>query len=145
MSVTGFPTFDHTIQETHVWLHGISSEMRDPRPKIAYHALRGVLFALRDRLMIEEVFDFSAQLPLLVRGIFFEGYQPAGKPEKYHKAEFLERVSEELQKAGRANPETATRAVFKVLEQQVSEGEIANIRDGLPGDFQGLWSEVVTA
>lgn len=139
------PMFDQTVQETHRWLHEISEEMGDPRPKIAYHALRGVLFGLRDRLPVAEVHDLAAQLPTLIRGIFFEGYHPSGKPEKLHREAFLKRVSEELQQAGGANPEHAARAVFSVLGRHVSEGEIREVREGLPKDLRSLWPERVPA
>ena len=144
MSMTGYRGFDRTIQETNTWLHAISEEMGDPRRHVAYHALRGVLFALRDRLTVEEAFDLAAQLPMLMRGLYFEGYRPAGKPEKYHRAAFLEKVSRELQQADRVNPEKATRAVFRVLERHISKGEIADVREGLPEDLRRLWPEAVS-
>lgn len=145
MSVPGLPGFDRTVQETNEWLLEVSAEMGDRQHKVAYHALRGVLFALRDRLPIHEALHLSAQLPMLLRDIFFEGYQAAGKPEKYHRAGFLEHVSFELQKADHVNPEKATRAVFSVLQHRLSEGEIADIRNGLPADLRSLWPEVMVS
>ncbi|HMN28831.1 MAG TPA: DUF2267 domain-containing protein, partial [Caldilineaceae bacterium] len=95
MSTARFHNFDHSLQEAHAWLNDIAEQMGNPNRQLAYHALRGVLFALRDRLTVEEVFDLSAQLPLLIRGLFFEGYQVNGKPQKYHADEFLARVEHE--------------------------------------------------
>lgn len=138
MSLSGLQVFDTTIQETNTWLHQISNEMGDPRKTVAYHALRGVLFALRDRLTIDEVFDLSAQLPMLVRGIFFEGYRPAGKPLKYHKEEFLERINQELQMSGAVNTETAVKAVLRVMERHVSHGEMNDIRNRMSHDLRLL-------
>jgi len=66
---TDITGFDRTIHETNTWLRDISEILGDPRPNIAYHALRGTLFALRDRLPPVEVFDLSAQLPVLIRGL----------------------------------------------------------------------------
>ncbi|MCB0122035.1 MAG: DUF2267 domain-containing protein, partial [Caldilineaceae bacterium] len=102
MTTTGFRGFDHTLQETHHWLNEIAEEMGNPDRHLAYHALRGVLFALRDRVTVEEVFNLSAQLPMLMRGIYLEGYKVAGKPEKYHVDEFLARVNREISKVGPA-------------------------------------------
>lgn len=138
MSISGLQVFDTTIQETNTWLHQISNEMGDPRKTVAYHALRSVLFALRDRLSIDEVFDLSAQLPMLIRGIFFEGYRPAGKPLKYHKEEFLERVNRELQANGPVNTELAVKAVFKVMDDHVSHGEMNDVRNRLSHDLRLL-------
>ena len=139
MPTTGQVGFDRTIQETNTWLNDVSEAMGDPRRTVAYHALRGTLFALRDRLPPAEVFDLSAQFPMLLRGLFFEGYRLQGKPEKLHRDAFFERVQDELQRAGGANVETAVRAVFQVLDQHVEAGEIQDIRRALPADLRELW------
>lgn len=139
MPTTGQIGFDRTLQETNTWLNDISDAMGDPRRTVAYHALRGTLFALRDRLPPAEVFDLSAQLPMLLRGLFFEGYRPQGKPVKMHHDAFFERVRDELQRAGGANVETAVRAVFQVLAQHVDAGEVEDIRTALPADLRDLW------
>lgn len=141
MAEAGLSVFDTTVQETNTWLNEISSEMGDPRKKVAYHALRGVLFALRDRLTQEEVFDLSAQLPLLIRGIFFEGYHPAGKPAKYSIDEFIQRVNQELQVAGPVKTIPAIKAVLKIMEQHISAGEMEDIRDSVSADFREFWTD----
>lgn len=141
MPATGQEVFDQTVQETNTWLKEIGERMEDPRRHIAYHALRGTLFALRDRLPPDEVFDLSAQFPLLVRGIFFEGYRLADKPMKYGREEFLSRVQNELSTVGGANVRTAVRAVFEVLEQHVGAGEITQVREALPQDLRSLWEK----
>lgn len=129
-----------TVHATSTWLKHIAEELGHGDKQKAYHALRGVLFAMRDRLPVEEVLDLSAQLPTLVRGIFFEGYKAAGKPEVYrNRDEFLRRVNEELKAGGGANPEAATRAVFTVLNKKVTAGEIEDVRHMLPSSIRALW------
>lgn len=139
MSENGIKAFSQTVQEANLWLKEIGDAMGDPRKQIAYQALRGVLFAVRDRLPIEEAVQLAAQLPLLIRGIYFEGYRSAGKPEKFDKDEFLGRVSRKLQMAGGANPEKATRAVLTVLEGHVDRGEMEDVRNALPKELRALW------
>lgn len=141
MSTNTLPVLDRTLQETHVWLNDIADAIGDPRREMAYHALRGVLFALRDRLPVNEVFDLSAQLPLLIRGVFFEGYRPDGKPEKFGRDAFLERVRHELQAMGGGSAERITRGVLGVLQQHIAAGEIEDIRSELPKDLRALWPE----
>jgi uncharacterized protein (DUF2267 family) len=59
----------------------------------AYQALRLVLHTLRDRLTVEEAVQFAAQLPMLVRGFYYEGWAPTGNPLKHrHKQEFLSNI-----------------------------------------------------
>jgi uncharacterized protein (DUF2267 family) len=142
MSTTGFRGFDHTVQETNLWINQIAELMGNPNRQLAYHALRGVLFALRDRLTVDEVFNLAAQLPMLIRGLFFEGYKAAGRPIKYHADEFLARIEQELRMAGGANPERAARAVLTVLHQAIGEGEMRDVIDELPKDIRRLWPDV---
>ena len=132
---------DKTVQETNKWLKEIGEGIHHPSRQMAYHALRGVLFALRDRLPVAEAVQLSAQLPLLIRGIYFEGYQTANRPLKLDKEQFLARVADELQQAGGGNPEKATGAVLAVLECHIGEGETADIRGDLPQEIRALWPE----
>lgn len=110
--------------------------------QVAYHALRGVLFAMRDRLPVGEVMDVSAQLPVLIRGVLFEGYRAANKPESYRsRDEFLRRVGNELEVVDESDVEGATRAVFSMLSQKVSKGEIEDIQHLLPPSIRKLWPD----
>ena len=140
MPELGLRLFDRTVHEANTWLEEISEEMNHPDKQMAYHALRGVLFTLRDRLDPHEALDLAAQLPVLIRGIYFEGYKLADKPLTFRDREaFLQRVSAELEDAGHANPEEATRAVFTVLNRHIDEGEARHTREMLPQDIRALW------
>jgi uncharacterized protein (DUF2267 family) len=142
MSATGVAAFDSTLQTTHVWLNEICEEMNWPRDsQRAYHALRSVLHALRDRLRPEEAAGFAAQLPLLVRGTFYEGWHPAGKPVKARSADqFLAPVVDAFRGEPPARPADVARAVFTVLKRHVTAGEVADVIAALPGDIQALWA-----
>ena len=135
MSATGLEVFDRTLHKTHAWLKAIMEELGTEDRHKAYLALRAVLHALRDRLTVEEVAQLAAQLPMLVRGLYYEGWDPTGKPLKErHKEAFLAHVAEELKTpSGPAvDPEAATRAVFKVLSREISQGELEDVLGLLP-------------
>lgn len=139
MSATGLEVFDKTVQETNIWLKEVGEEIGPDRQR-TYHALRAVLHALRDRLTVEEAAHLSAQLPMLVRGIFFEGWHPANKPTKERtREEFLEHVTRELRGTEPINAEAATRAVFGVLARHISPGEVEDVRHMLPKQIASLW------
>ena len=70
------PRFGHTVHATHVLLNDVAGRLGTPGTRPAYHALRAVLHALRDRLPAPEAADLAAQLTTIVRGVFYEGFQP---------------------------------------------------------------------
>jgi len=129
----------HTA-DAYGWLNRIAGKLgARNRLDWAYHALRGVLHALRDRMTPEEVFQLSAQLPLLIRGIFFEGYQITGKPEKMTKLELLNRIEKEMGEGHVIKAKTAFMAVLKVLYDHVTEGELDDIYATMPTDIKEFW------
>lgn len=142
MSATGVAAFDSTLQTTHVWLNEICEELGwEHDPRRAYHALRAVLHALRDRLRPEEAAGFAAQLPLLVRGTFYEGWHPAGKPTKTRSADdFLAPVADAFRDEPPAVPTDVARAVFTVVKRHLSAGEVADVIAALPDEVQTLWA-----
>jgi uncharacterized protein (DUF2267 family) len=143
MSQTGVKAFDSTIQTTNIWLNDISEQLGWGDRHAAYHALRAVLHALRDRLAVDQAAALAAQLPMLVRGSYYEGWHPQGKPLKErHKDEFLSHIAAESQSEPHCDPETIAKAVFQVLSKHISGGEIAKIKHVLPAELQSLWTDV---
>ena len=141
MSITGLDVFDRTVQKTNSWLKSLMDELNWEDRHKAYGALRVTLQALRDRLTIEEVAQFGAQLPMLIRGFYYEGWDPTGKPEKLrHREEFLEPIAEYFVQAGEpVHPEPVARAVFSMLAQRISDGEIEDVKHILPKELRSLW------
>ncbi len=73
MSMTGLDVFDTTVQKTNIWLKEIMEALGWENKHKAYLALRATLHALRDRLIFEEAVQFAAQMPMLIRGLYYEG------------------------------------------------------------------------
>jgi uncharacterized protein (DUF2267 family) len=139
MSSTGLEVFDETLHKTNTWLKEIAQVLGPDRHR-AYHALRAVLHCLRDRLTVDEAAQLGDQLPMLVRGIYYEAWHPAGKPEKIRtREEFLARISTHLPKARPINAEDAARAVFQVLEKHVTAGESEDVVQAMPQEIRTLW------
>jgi len=134
--------FNHTLQQTSDWLSAISASQESINSEQrAYAALRAVLHQLRDRLTVEEATDLGAQLPLLVRGIYYEGWNPARTPEKVHRDEFIFGVEEKLSGHPEIKAEEAIHATFKVLNERITPGEINHVVGMLPKDLQRLWPD----
>jgi uncharacterized protein (DUF2267 family) len=142
MNTTHIAAFDSTLHVTNVWLHELMDLIGWQDKHRAYHALRVVLHALRDRLPVDQAAAFGAQLPMLVRGFFYEGWHPGGKPLKQrHKEEFLAQVTAELGDNPFETPEAIARAVFQVIARHVTPGEIAHLKLTLPAELRSLWAE----
>jgi uncharacterized protein (DUF2267 family) len=142
MSPTHHELFSNTLQKTHLWLKDVAEELHWEDQQRAYLALRATLHALRDRLTVEEAVHLGAQLPMLVRGFYYEGWSPAGKPVKErHQEQFCAHVKEHFTREEDLDAEKIVRAVFRVLSQRVTEGEIEDIKHILPPELRELWPE----
>ena len=103
---TGLDTFDKTVQESNLWLKDVMERLDTTDRHHAYSTLRAVLHALRDRIGAESAAHLSAQLPMLLRGLFYQGWDPTGKPTKErHQADFLAHISRELSRADQSEVE----------------------------------------
>lgn len=138
MPVTSLDTFDTTIHKTNAWLNELRQELGWDDRHAAYLALRATLHALRDRITVEEVAQLGAQLPMLVRGFYYEGWDPTARPLKQTRQQFLDRIGEQF-KGENVDPEAIAGAVFAVLEHRIAEGEIQDVMQVLPLDLRNLW------
>jgi uncharacterized protein (DUF2267 family) len=86
------------------------------------------------------VAQFAAQLPMLIRGFYYEGWRPAHKPLKYrHKQEFLDQVSMEAPALEGDELERVVTAVFAILASELGSGETDQVRALLPAEVRELW------
>jgi uncharacterized protein (DUF2267 family) len=106
----------------------------------AYRALRAVLHALRDRLSVNDASHLAAQLPMLFRGLYYEGYHPTGKPlAERQKTEFLTHVKAEFPDES-FDIETVVRAVLYVLMKHITPGEVEKVKNSMPEEIRSLWT-----
>jgi uncharacterized protein (DUF2267 family)/ferritin-like metal-binding protein YciE len=137
--LAGVDVFDKSLHTTNLWLKEVGEHIGPDRQR-CYHALRAVLFSLRDRLTPEAAAHLAAQLPTLIRGIFYEGYSPAGKPEKIRSQdEFLQRIDDHLGQVRPIGAADAARAVFRVLDRRIGGGELEKLKSSLPRDIRSLF------
>jgi uncharacterized protein (DUF2267 family) len=139
MSATGLDVFDKTLQSTHLWLHDIMAET-GPDRQLAWHVLGAVLRTLRDRLPIPLAANLGSQLPILIRGVYYDQWDPDGKPLKLRSLEeFSEHVAKELENIRPVNVNDAIRAVFRTIGAHIAEGETRKVYDSLPHDLKAIW------
>lgn len=139
MSATGLEVFEKSLQITHVWLGEIMDRL-GPNREDAWHALGAVLHALRDWIPVELAAHLGAQLPLIVRGLYYDQWRPAQRPERGRtQSEFIAKVGEGLINRKPMNRMDAIQTVFQVLTRHVSPGQTEKVRQALPEDVRALW------
>jgi uncharacterized protein (DUF2267 family) len=134
--------FETTLQKTNLWVKQISDLLHWDDHHKAYHGLRAVLHALRDRLPVPEAAHLGAQFPMLVRGIYYEDWKPASTPSKVRTPqEFYDVVKKNFTADQNVNPMRLTQAVMKVLGANLSPGEMEKLRGILPPHLREIWLE----
>lgn len=140
MSDTGFHSFNTTVEKTNQVLkeierdYGWSHEQR----QMSYDALRVVLHALRDRLRVEEAADLGAQLPMLIRGLYYQGWRPAHVPVKMNRHEFLDRIRSQFTVDVEGGTEVLVQRVLGALRRFITDGEWNDVRSTMPKDLVTL-------
>lgn len=140
MSTNGLEVFDKTLQTTHIWLDEIMAEI-GPGRQAAWKVLSVVLHKLRDRLPVEVAAHLGAELPLLVRGVYYDQFRPAAQPTACRTMdEFVDEVAEWLADTRPVDPRLATGAVLRVLSRHIPKGQIAKVQDVLPRSIRNAWN-----
>src|SRR5437764_7176824 len=131
MSATGLEVFDRTLQITNTWLDEIMTTLPRDR-KLAWHVLGAVLRTIRDRVPLNLAAHLGAQLPLLVRGAYYDQWRPSETPQNWRSRDDLfARISTQLGTIKPVDAAEAALAVFRVLNHHVDPNQIEKIRHAL--------------
>lgn len=140
MSAVGLEGIDHAVQQAHIWINEVDKRLRWENKARSYRLLKAVLHALRDHLQVNEAADLGAQLPTLIRGVYYDQWRPAITPIKErHVEDFLDRIDRDFRADPINDPEQAAGVVFSFLSEKVSAGEISDVRNSLPASLRALW------
>jgi uncharacterized protein (DUF2267 family) len=140
MSATGLEVFDTTLQKTHIMLDEIMAGTGRDR-RAAWHMLGAVLRAVRDRVPIALGAHLSAQLPLLVRGAYYDQFRPADVPIPLRTwDEFLALVAIGIVDLDPPlAPSEAAETVFRTLSRHLTEGLVDKVCAALPEPVRERW------
>lgn len=139
MTTTRVDVIDRSVEKTHVWLNDLAEELATDDVHHAYRVLRAFLHALRDHLPVNEAAQLAAQLPIFVRGIFYEGWDPSRTPEHSRDLDsFLQRIASDAGLAGETEASFAAVAAGRVLRHHVSAGESHSVLHALPHHLREL-------
>lgn len=131
-----FTESETTLQKTDLILNELEEEMGwQNRRSQTYASMREVLHALRDRLQVNEAMQFANQMPMLLAGVFIDGWKPAGKPDKMNAEQFHQRIQDNIPYKIDGGAPKLVGSVWKVLEKNFSKGALEDIKANLPNDL----------
>lgn len=140
MSALGLKIIDEAVQVMNTWVNELDSRVGWADKSRAYRLLRAVLHEVRDHLSADEAAQLGAQLPTLIRGIYYEGWKPSKTPVKERSREgFIARVQKSFQPDPMGDAEAAIRSVFWLLDRHVSEGEMNDVRSTFKLEIRELF------
>ncbi|TVR61517.1 MAG: DUF2267 domain-containing protein [Gemmatimonadales bacterium] len=144
------PQLRRATQQTQEWLKELATYEPLQVEEQAYSYLRAVLHAIRDRLTVTEASHLAQQLPMMVRGFYYEGWRPSLAPFPIEsKAEFLEQVRSSLggttTDAGEVDVHAGTMAVLSFLQERLQEGTLRHVKQQLPEELVEMFQEAVLA
>jgi uncharacterized protein (DUF2267 family) len=136
MSQSGIAAIDRAVQTAQGWLADVAHEFETEDRAFVYRVVRGWLHAVRDRLPVVDAAHLGAQLPELLRGVYYEGWEPNKVPIKYDRAEYVSRLAAESRISEQDVPK-ATRAVSTAFDRHLS-GHLAGVLDHFPADLRDM-------
>ncbi len=135
MSRTGVDSLDRSIDTTNQWLNDVASGFDTQDRRMAYRVTRSWLHTLRDRLPVPVAAHLAAQLPELLRGVFYEGWNPSRVPIKYGKEEYLARFAQNAQ-IHKTSAKITGQLVTEAMRKHLSPGIISEAFGVLPADIR---------
>ena len=136
MPTSRVAAIEKTLQKTNEWLVRIMQGLGTAEPELAYTMLRATLHALRDALPPEEATAIGSQLPLMMRGIYYEGWRASpGALGETPANRFLRRITEEL---GKTAVEARLDVVLQVLSREIASDGV-DVQRILPESLRASW------
>jgi len=138
MTQANLETIDRAVHQANAWIDDVQAEAGLLDRGHALSALRAGLHALRDRIGHAHAIALGDQLPLLIRGLYYEAWR-LHEPQSRERstARFLQHVQRDL--APGIEPAHALRAVLSVLARRIDADELAKLENLFPQELQQFW------
>ena len=131
---------EDAVTATESWVNALAERIGWRNRRKAYQALVTTLHALRDYLPTGEAVYLAAQLPPLLRGIYYEGWHPTGHPFPIeNRSEFLDRIQEGMHRDPAIDAERIARDVLAELARHLPSGELEDAKAATPKPLRALW------
>ena len=121
------------------WINDLMRRLGWQDRERVYLALLVTLHALRDCLARDEAVYIGAQLPTLLRGLYYEGWHPSARPAMRSRGAFLERIHDGVHRDPGVDTEQVARGVFALLAARLPAAEIEDAKAATPSVLHNLW------
>jgi uncharacterized protein (DUF2267 family) len=140
--MTGNQEFDDAIRATEGWIGEFMRLLGWQNRDKACLALRAASHALRDSLPLEEAVYLGAQLPALLRGVYYEGWHPVGRAFRIRTRDaLLARIEDGVHRDPAIDPEQITRALLALFAKRLPPAELEDAKAVTPQSLRGLWPD----
>lgn len=136
-AMTKVSALDHAVASAQTWIGDVAAEFHTEDGEFAYRVLRAWLHTLRDRLTVDAGAHFAAQLPDLIRGVYYAGWDPGAVPHKYDADEFVRRFAREANITPAEAPAAAA-AATAAAQRHLPSAQIDKVLGQLPEDIRGV-------
>lgn len=138
MSSRGTHVFDSAVQSANAWFGGVSDELGTHDQRFVYRVLRVWLHELRDRLDVNDAVAFGAQLPELIRGIYYDGWTPSKVPIKVDLSEYVRSFAVHA-RVGSADVPELVGGISAAFAKRISPDFLNEITESLPHSLRQLF------
>jgi uncharacterized protein (DUF2267 family) len=126
-----------SYEHVNEWVNNLMKRFEFRDNNEAFAMLKATLWALRDRVPNEEAIQLGAQLPVLLRGYYYEDWKH--DPHRgEHADNFYTKIQNHLKGYENLEVEKATPIVLKFIFEKISQGEAQDVKDNLPKDLQQM-------
>lgn len=129
--------FANAERTAHEWLRVVADRLETDDLHEAYQVLRPWLHLLRDRLSVDSTAHLAAQLPELLRGVFYDGWQPSKVPVRMHAEQYLLRFQEDA-RVPAADVKATASAITSAMRDLFSPGQLDTVFGQLPADLRAI-------
>lgn len=131
--------FAASVATANRWLDAVADALETDDRTAAYRCLRAWFHTVRDRISIVGAAHLSAQMPELLRGMFFEGWVPSHVPVRHSREAF---VAQFARTAGipRGEVQVVAGFVTDALDALFSPGQLDRVFAVLPTSLvETIW------
>jgi uncharacterized protein (DUF2267 family) len=136
--------FEKLNQTATPWVESMMAELSTADSHQALRALGAGLEALRDLLTPAQAAHFGARLPVLIRGLFFERWDPTITPREIrHRSQFLALVGEKYAPRADVPTDAIAAAFLGVLARHLGAEDIVRVASKVPTPLEQLRQAVI--